>query len=82
MLQARVEDDHVERDAFPDSRGVRVFRNIPTFIFHIRGFILVAVVDCSWGQVDGDDLHLPFFGTERGHSFCEVPRAAPRVKNT
>ena len=82
MLQTRVEDDHVERDAFAESRGVRVFANITTFIFHIRRFIPVAVVDCPWGQVDGDDLHLPFFRTESGYLLREMAGAAPRIENT
>ena len=60
MLQARVEDDHVERDAFPDSRGVRVVAHVAALVFHVVRFILVAVLDGPRRDVDGDDLHLPF----------------------
>ena len=81
MLQTRVEDDHVERDAFAESRGVRVVANITTFILHIRRFILVAVFDGPRTQIDGDDLHLPFFCTESGYSPREVAGPAPRIKN-
>ena len=82
MLQARVEDDHVEGDALAQARGMGVVADVTYFVFHIRRFILVAVFYRSWGQIDGDDLHLPVFRTERGYSPREVAGPTARIENT
>ena len=82
MLQTSMEHDNVEGHALAQARGVRVVTYIPTFIFHIRRLILVAVFDGPRTQIDGDDLDFPFFCTESGYSFREMTSTTPRVKNT
>ena len=82
MLQASMEHDHVEGDALADSRGMGIVAHVPALVFHIRRFIPVAVLYRSWGQIDGDDLHLPFFRGQCCYSFREVARPAAGIKNT